>query len=254
MNTNPNPEKKSLALYPFPEFHEKIRAGFTQRNGGFSEGFYASLNLSFRSGDDIASVTANWRLLAEKEGLKDKPLFMPKLVHGDGIALTENNFNADIEADAIYSQSSRGILAVTLADCLAALIYDPINQTIAAVHAGWRGTQLKILGKTLEHLTRKKMIDPSTTLVAFGPCLRREVLEIRSEVAEQFDEIFLSRKDEKIFLDMPAANEAQALGAGILKTNIRDLGGCTLEEPERYFSYRRDGAKSGRMAAFISLI
>jgi copper oxidase (laccase) domain-containing protein len=121
------------------------------------------------------------------------------------------------------------------------------------VHAGWRGTRARILAKLLRALAETGRIRPEKTWVAFGPCLRPQTLAIGPEVATQLDTRFLSEKAGRIHFDMPADNRAQALESGIAPGHIRDLGGDTLTEPERYFSYRRDGAASGRLAAFICL-
>jgi polyphenol oxidase len=195
------------------------------------------------------------------------------MVHGDGLAdadeLLENRVqipdsNLDVHqnhallepegADAIYSRRSECLLAVTMADCLTALIFDPLQKTIAAVHAGWRGTHLEILGKTLMTLTSKGLINPKDTWVAFGPCLRAESLEVGESIAGQLDTAFVIRKSGKFFFDMPASNKEQAMRAGIPIQQIRDMGGNTMNEPDQYFSYRRDGQASGRLAAFISLV
>jgi copper oxidase (laccase) domain-containing protein len=83
--------------------------------------------------------------------------------------------------------------------------------------------------------------------------LRSPSLAVGPEVAAQLDPRFLSEREGRIHFDMPADNRAQALDVGIDPEHIRDLGGDTLTEPGRFFSYRRDGAASGRLAAFICL-
>jgi len=268
-------------IHPFPEWHDRLRAAFTvRRGGGRSTGTYADLNLGFRAGDAPDKVARNWETVLAAAGLAGKPLVIPRMVHGDAWAdadalpdaavltalpsATEatGGHSASISlrrlepenADALWSRSSRRVLAVTMADCLTALIFDPESRTIAAVHAGWRGTQARILEKTLRHLADTGRIRAENTLVAFGPCLRRETLEVGEELGARLDQDFIVRKAGRFFLDMPAANRAQALATGITDENIRDMAGDTLLEPERYFSYRRDGQASGRMAAFISLL
>jgi copper oxidase (laccase) domain-containing protein len=140
-----------------------------------------------------------------------------------------------------------------MADCLTALIWDPESSTIAAVHAGWRGTRARILGKLLRALADSGRIRTEKTWIAFGPCLRPQSLAVGPEVAAQLDRRFLSETNGRVHFDMPADNRAQALESGIAPEHIRDLGGDTLSEPGRFFSYRRDGAASGRLAAFICL-
>jgi polyphenol oxidase len=283
-------DKLPFLLHPFPEWKNRVSAAFTTRylrgthddsgptpegeppSSDAGSGAYADVNLGFRSGDDPARVTRNWISVLRAEGLENKTLVLPRMVHGTAMIdadtpLTEADHPESdprsgatglrqVEpenADALYSRSESLVLAVTMADCLTALIFDPETGTIAAVHAGWRGTRAGILEKSLRSLLESGRIRAESALVAFGPCLRRDSLEVGPEVAAQLDPAFLLRRDGKCFFDMPADNRAQALACGIHSDRIRDQGGCTLTEPERYFSYRRDGQASGRLAAFISL-
>jgi YfiH family protein len=278
-------------LHPFPEWAGRVSAAFTTRylrgrsHASDAEAAhesnrrlavpaaYADMNLGFRGGDDPDRVARNWLSVLEAEGLAGKTLVLPRMVHGttmfdaDGlppVASGQSGSGAPMpesglrkrepeNADALCARSDSLVLAVTMADCLTALIFDPGTGTMAAVHAGWRGTRAGILGNSLRSLLDSGGIRAESVLVAFGPCLRRDSLEVGPEVAEQLDPAFLIRRDGKCYFDMPADNRAQALACGISSDRIRDMGGCTLTEPERYFSYRRDGQASGRMAAFISL-
>lgn len=254
-------------LRPFPEHGDRVAAAFTTRGPvGAVPGPYDSLNLGFRSGDDSGRVAANWRTALAAAGIAGTPFAIPRMVHGDAWAdldalpapLTPPPDGSPAweppDADALATSRPGRAIAVTMADCLTALVFDPARGTIAAVHAGWRGTRARILGKTLAALAAAGRIDPETTLVAVGPCLRPGSLAVGADVAATLDARFVSRREGAWHFDMPADNIAQAMEQGVRKTHIRDLGGDTLGEPERFFSYRRDGAASGRLAAFISLI
>lgn len=255
-----------LLLKPFPEFDDRLAAAFSTR-GNVSDDAdpYAGLNLGFRSGDDPARVAGNWRNALAETGLAGKPLALPGMIHGDATADLDTLPDPGIfpaagvpawepaDSDALCSGRPGRVLAVTMADCLTALVFDPARGTIAAVHAGWRGTLARILAKTLTSLSLSGRILPASTWVAFGPCLRATSLAVGPEVAAQLDPRFMSQRAGQAYFDMPADNRAQAIACGILPDHIRDLGGDTLSEPERYYSYRRDGAASGRLAAFICL-
>lgn len=255
-------------LRPFPEWSSRVIAFFATRVGGASEGKYSSLNLGFRCGDDPVRVDANWRMLKAQEGMEGKTLVMPRMVHGD-VTVDADAFAGSLNrrglkeaamirlepdgADGVFSRDAGRILAVTMADCLTALAFDPVSGCIAAVHAGWRGTKAGILGKALARLFERGDMRAASTLVAFGPCLRPPSLEVGAEVAAGLDPAFVIQADGCYRFDMPGCNFAQALECGVPSGNIRDMGGDTLTEPERFFSYRRDGLNSGRMAAVICL-
>jgi YfiH family protein len=256
-------------IRPFPEWDARARAFFSTRQGGFSRGAYAGLNLGFRSGDDPLEVNANWAAALTAEGLDGRTLVLPRMTHGD-VLVDADAFAAELEeagvseeamvrlepegADAVSSRSRKRVLAVTMADCLAALIFDPASATVAAVHAGWRGTAARILYKSLSALTSSGAIRPESTLVAFGPCLRPESMEVGPEVAARLDPAFVRESGGRFRFDMPGCNRAQAIEAGLPPANIRDMGGDTLTEGDRYYSYRREGPASGRMAAVIGLL
>ncbi|HKP97516.1 MAG TPA: polyphenol oxidase family protein [Fibrobacteria bacterium] len=259
-----------------------MRAAFTTRyldgadpGSGASAGAHSDLNLGFRCGDDPGKVSRNWAAVLDALGAAGKTLVIPRMVHGDALidadALDDSaakpqggagpfGETAGLrrmepgDADALCSGSPRLALAVTMADCLTALVFDPECGTIAAVHAGWRGTHAHILEKSLRALADAGRIRGESALIAFGPCLRPGSLEMGAEVAARLEPEFVVRRGGKCYFDMPGSNRAQALAAGILPAHIRDMGGCTLTEPERFFSYRRDGQASGRMAACISLV
>jgi YfiH family protein len=255
-------------LRPFPEWDDRLAAAFTTRglpSGERPADPYDRLNLGFRSGGDRERAAGNWRAALAAGGLAGLPLAMPRMIHGDAWADADafpdppSPARAGFPAwepegcDALAASVRGRVLAVTMADCLTALVWDPGSGTIAAVHAGWRGTRAGILRKLLRALAGAGRIRPAGTWVAFGPCLRPYSLAVGPEVAAQLDPRFLIRREGKIWFDMPADNRAQALECGIAPERIRDLGGDTFSEPERYFSYRRDGAASGRLAAFICL-
>lgn len=269
-------ESPDFLIRPFPEWDHRVRAAFTLRHGGgASSGTYSDLNLGFRAGDPPGNARRNWETVLASAGLAGKPLVMPRMTHGDVLANGDGPW-ADVsgpeapegtapvgnrlirfepeEADALWARAPERVLAVTMADCLTALVFDPACGTIAAVHAGWRGTQAHILEKTLRRLIEAGHLRADSTLVALGPCLTRETLEVGEVLAGCLDPDYIVRREGRFHFDMPASNRDQALACGIPAANVRDMGGDTRREPERYFSYRRDGQASGRMAAFISLL
>jgi polyphenol oxidase len=242
-------------IIPVLENAPGIRAFFTTRRGGVSGGIFTSLNLGYFSGDDPAKVRQNWDLLLNSQGLKGKTPVIPRLCHGDKAAEISGREKATLEGtDAVFTREENWVLAVTMGDCLAALIADPETRCVAAVHAGWRGSRDNILGKTLTRLFNGGCCRPESTWIAFGPCLSTPALEISAEVAQTLPIAHVHRQANHFFFDLRSCNRAQAEAAGALSGHITEMKACTRTDGDRFFSHRRDGAVSGRMAACIALI
>ena len=143
-------------------------------------------------------------------------------------------------------------MAVSVADCVPILLYDPVKKIIAGVHSGWRGTEKKILLKTLKELKNYGSL-PENLVAYIGPSISKNVYEVGKEVAEFFDEKYLEQKGEKFLLDVASVNFDILLDAGVKKNNIQLSSLCTFAMKDVLHSYRRDGNKSGRSYAVIAL-
>jgi polyphenol oxidase len=246
-----------------------IKAGFTTRLGGLSPAPYSTCNLGFISGDKPENVAANWRQTLATQGLIKHRLALPRLVHGSEMAwveglgdpemrLTTGGFHrhAPPDCDAVATQDRRWALAVTMADCMGILITDPTTGLIAAVHAGWRGTRDRILEVTLRQLLQAGRARAESVRLCLGPALSAPRLELGPEVTATMAKPYLVpiAGAEKQGLDMRAWNRDQARSCGIRHEHIEEIPYCTFDNPELFFSYRRDGKASGRMAAIIALV
>jgi polyphenol oxidase len=246
-----------------------IKAGFTTRLGGLSPSPYASCNLGLLSGDSPENVAVNWQQTLATQGLAKHRLALPGLVHGREMAWVEGPGDPDRvvttgglrrhappSCDAVATQDRQWALAVTMADCMGILITDPTTGLIAAVHAGWRGTRDGILAVTLRQLLQAGRARAESLRLCFGPALSAPRLELGPEVTVTMDPQYLVPivAAEKQGLDMRAWNHDQALTCGIRHDHIEAIPYCTFDNPELFFSYRRDGKTSGRMAAIIALV
>jgi YfiH family protein len=252
-----------IPLLPVFEGLPGIRAFFTTRQGGLSAGPYASLNLGPLSGDDPDTVDQNWARLLQAHKWEGHGLALPRLCHGAasvevGLPGSPDLEPAEAEADAVFTRSPNWVLAITMADCLPALIADPVTRCVAAVHAGWRGTRDQVLKLMLKRLFAEGQCNPASTHVALGPCLSIAALEVSEDLAldlsKCLSESHIHRAAGRYYFDLRGANRSQALEAGVSPANITESPLCTRENADLLFSYRRDGGVTGRMAACIGLV
>lgn len=255
-----------------PGFHPafadlpRLKAGFTTRQGGLSPSPFHSRNLGFFAGDAPEIVAENWRQTLSEAGLAGRPLALPRLVHGVDLAVLASPENyqmtsqgglrrhAPAACDAVASRHPDWVLAVTMADCLAILLADPVTGLIGAVHAGWRGTRDGILEVTLRRLFAQGEAHPESLRIALGPALSAPRLGLGADITAGMESRYLQPTMEAkgLGLDMRAWNRDQALACGVADAHIEHWSLCTYENPDLCFSYRRDGARSGRMAALIA--
>lgn len=228
-----------------------VRALSTLRTGGVSTGPYQGLNLGAHVGDAPEAVTANRELLARAAGLEREPLWLDQ-VHSPR-AVYATDWRAGIQADACVALSAGQICAIMTADCLPVLFCDESGKSVAAAHAGWRGLLSGVLESTLFMMTAP----PSKILAWIGPGIGRQAFEVGDEVREAFAS---QDAGAAAFFDANPAGRWQADLAGLARHRLNRLGleriyggdVCTASDPQRFFSYRRDG-QCGRMASMVWL-
>lgn len=250
---------KGLEELPF------VRHGFSTRIGGVSSGAAGLLNLSRVPWDQPEHVEENRKRLLDAVGLPGVHLTTLSQAHSDRVHIIENNavqWNGSPTGDALAGRFPGATVAVQVADCFPVLIADPRTTAIAAVHAGWRGTRSRILAKTVAAMRGSFGSDPADLRVALGAGIRSCCFEVDAAVVAQFHDEYpngaLAARHPlhkgKFLLDLPAALHYQADEAGIRRDNIFDLSLCTRCNPDEFFSYRRDGDRSGRMMGLIGIV
>ena len=170
-------------------------------------------------------------------------------VHGREV-LSAAALKEGSQADAMWTHVDEGprVVSVTTADCVPILLGD--GSFAAAIHSGWRGTVADIVGATVQVLDEAGC-DRSTLRAAIGPCIYVNAFEVGEEVAEHFSEEFVARGGfEKPHVDLLAMIRRQLLDAGVRADSIDVVGACTHANPDQFFSYRRDGAKTGQALSF----
>lgn len=171
-------------------------------------------------------------------------------VHGDEVMMIRERPADLLTCDAFITQSPHLPLMVKVADCQGVLIYDPITHSVAAVHSGWRGSTLNIIGKTIARMTAEVGVEPENLLVGISPSLGPCCAEFSDPENElpAFCHPFIQKGNR---VDFWSLSLKQCKDAGVSEKNIELAGICTKCTPG-YFSHRNgDG---GRMGVFATLI
>lgn len=237
-----------------------IKAVFTTRAGGVSRSPYSSMNLGDHVGDDQHDVSANRARLAA--GLGVAPVYLQQ-VHGTALVKLSSSVPAEQDtamcADAVMTQQSHQVCTIMVADCLPVLFTSRTGSWVAAAHAGWRGLAGGVLSKTVQQI---RAVDASEIIAWLGPCIGPTAFEVGPEVCEAF--VGKTQQAAEHFLPQPSDQTQQKYLAdlvGLARDELHGLGvttfgndstapWCTVLNPSRFFSHRRDGV-SGRMAACI---
>lgn len=224
-----------------------IRAAVSTRAGGVSEGAYASLNLGDHVGDKPEAVTENRHRFAAAAGLVAQPGWL-RQVHGCDVVAAASGLSAS--ADAVWTDQPGRPCAVLTADCLPVLFADMEGRCVAAAHAGWRGLAAGVLEATVA-----AMPVPAQRLTAWlGPAIGPEAFQVGDEVREAFvaqcaaDAAAFKPDGDRWRADLFALAKARLARCGV--GSVAGGGLCTVSDPQRFFSHRRDGL-SGRFASLI---
>lgn len=245
--------------------HNDLSHAFSMRYGGISPSPYNSLNLSYNTDDDLHHVNHNIKVFMSELSIKNSFLFLNQ-IHSDNVFLLENieNIHRTLYYDSVITNLPEVPLIILTADCLSVLLYDPVMRVIGAAHAGWRGTALGIIEKTVTMMVGHFFSKPEDIIAALGPAIGICCYEVDDAVLGKFMARGASKeewnvatggverkKDGNWMFDLTSANSFQLLKAGLKRTNISSSHLCTFCKKDRYFSYRRDGKKTGRQGSVI---
>jgi len=239
-----------------------VRHGFTTRVGGVSVGPFASFNLSLAVGDEAEAVAQNRRLWSRVTGLAWDAVVGLNQVHGDDVLRVDREPQAlppeaERRFDASLTDRDDAVLAVRTADCVPILLASTEPAAVAAVHAGWRGTLSGVAARAVQALGEHFGCRSEAMLAAIGPCIGPEAFEVGPEVFTPFDVRFgqpvAIRREDRLFVDLVAANRRWLEQAGLPADRIDDLDLCTHARSDLFFSHRRDRGRTGRQMAFVTL-
>jgi polyphenol oxidase len=256
--------------------------GFSTRLGGVSElAGEKVLNLSFTEWDTRENVEENRRRLQRAIGAdKFTPVAM-KQIHSDAIHLFRAAPSQVCSGDASATNQPGLLLAVQTADCVPILLVDPKHRAVAAIHAGWRGTLARITEKAVGRMQLEFASRPQDLLAAIGPSIGPCCYEVGADFVPKFTAQFADAADyfdearsgeepnplqwlnmappghqpppKAVHLDLRKANRSQLLAAGLRPQDIFESSLCTGCRTDLFFSYRKEGPRSGRLLSVVGI-
>ena len=252
-----------LTVMVSPGIPDGFRHGFTTRLGGVSPAPFAGLNLGDKWGDAPTNVEENRRRLCQVAGTDT--LLAVSQVHGTRVLRVAAGADAPQvraeEADGLCSDEPGLGISVHVADCVPILMADPVTGACAALHAGGRGTVAGMSQAGVAAMIANFGSQARHLRVALGPCIGACCFEVGPEVVDQVEAawpgaraagIVLQFGERRPHVDLRLLLQHQLAHAGVLLENIDTTRACTHCDPaQRFYSYRRDGRRTGQMVGFI---
>jgi YfiH family protein len=227
-----------------------VHAYSTTRDGGVSSGPFAKLNLAEHVGDDSAVVGFNRQNFQRTIGLNTEAHWLNQ-VHGAAVKVLKQDFDVPVMADAAVSRIKNQACAIMTADCLPILLCDKSGTVVGASHAGWRGLAAGVVEATVAAMS----CQPDTIMAWLGPAISQKHFEVGPEVYEAFGHGFDSAFKPSVRHNHFMADIYQIARIKLNALGVNDIYGgqfCTYSDA-RFYSYRRDQGKTGRMASLIWL-
>lgn len=235
---------------------------FTTRFGGVSVGHWDSLNLGMHRGDDPENVAKNHEILATALGFSAKKIILTHQVHSDVVRIVTEKDRQGFDhhqypqCDALITNTSGVALMVFTADCTPILLHDPVTGAVGAVHAGWRGTAMDIVGKTVRTMQAAFGCDPQNIRAAIGPNIGACCFETDGEVPAAMVETFgaaaekwIRPQKSKYYVNLKEINRLALTRTGV--ENVEISGDCTVCQCHRFWSHRVTGGVRGAQGAVI---
>jgi len=186
----------------------------------------------------------NRKNFLSKINLLPKDIVSAKLEHGSNVKIvSKKNCGSFIPfTDGLITKEKKVFLSITVADCLPVVLYHPKTNTIALIHAGWKGLNQNIIQKAIKELIKVFNINPQELIAGIGPGIEECHYEIKKVLVKKFNSYkkAISEKNNSFFLNLKFIAQKQLIKAGIKKENIQISPVCTYCEAENYFSFRKD--------------
>jgi YfiH family protein len=245
----PGSSRATLATIVLDDLENQgVHAVVTTRSGGVSTGTYASLNLGGHVGDDPSSVSENRSRLAGAMGVAPDALVIANQVHGARVAVVRRGDDPG-DADVLVTTDPTIAICVLVADCVPAVLIDPVARVLAVVHAGWRGIAAQTAIAALDAAVSLGA-DPRRCRAHVGPCISPRAYQVGEEVVAAF--VAVGCGDDAVDdaggfrVDLAGACVRQLVGSGVPADQVvRSV--LVTDGGARFFSDRSQ-RPSGRFA------
>ena len=210
--------------------------------------------MSTSRGDSEANVAANRQLFLEKFGINPAQLAEPLQIGMDGVKIIDQP-GEYASQDALITAQPGVYLRVLTADCSPILIWSDKDLLVAAVHSGWQGSELDILGKTLKKMHTEMGAELESLYLVIGPGLSQDNFEVGPEFSDKFPAEFLIplQGRNRYLFDNNAYLRDTAIRLGVPAHHIETLPYCSYKEDSLFYSHRRDAGTTGRMMSVIGI-
>lgn len=220
------------------------------RHGGVSHGLCSTLNLGNGTSDLAENVKTNRDII--HKSIQVPRVIYPHQTHGMNVErITAKNLDKLPQADALFTTERNVGLAVTHADCQAAIFYDPVHEAVGIAHAGWRGLAQNIYARMVEAMQRDIGAQPQNLIVCIAPSLGPDHAEYKN-YKQELPQDFWSFQPKPNHFNFWEIARRQLTALGILDKNIEITEVCTHCHPKDYFSHRRE-KDTGRHATVVAL-
>ncbi len=219
-----------------------IRHGFFNRLGGVSKGIYKGLNCGLGSDDKIKDVRKNIEKVCQKIGCNKNNLIMLDQIHSNHIHKIIKIPKKKLKGDSLITNKKGIALGILTADCAPVFIYDPVNNLICALHAGWKGAYKKIVSTTLRKF-KSNGSNFKNLIAVIGPCIGKENYEVRNDFLDKFINLdnsnkkFFKIKRDKIYFSLKDYIKEQLVRSGV--KNIEIIRKDTYKLNNNFFSARQ---------------
>ena len=222
--------------------YKNISHGFFNSLGGYSKGIYKSLNCGIGSRDKKTHINANLKKVCNQVGCSKKNLVLLNQIHSNKIHIINKLPKKKLLGDCCITNKKKIALGILTADCAPVFIYDPENNVISAIHAGWKGSYKQIITKTLNNF-KNNGSKIKNLIAVIGPCIAKKSYEVQSDFLMKFinqnkyKKKFFNINKKKIFFSLNEYIKSQLKNKGIEKIEI--IKKDTYLNNNNFFSSRR---------------